>query len=349
MNTNYVVSVYSDSSRTNRVQLAQSKNGKALLYHQLNKNDYNIYYTLECDSSSRCEGQLISELSEKIELTEGVTFSFYISREDPWEFTINASTKRLNIWARGQKAISTSLNGNADKYENFYIVDNDVYGFTVKGEIGDVINVGCIGLIEKDSSKLSFESDTKFKLNGPILTGYLKKDVVNEICYGLEKETYDDEDDSLVFGTGVILTKIAYAYIAYSDGTKITDDQKDEIFPSGMIAHIVGSSELNQQRLCVTFPKEKVFAQFEDVEDIVFTYQLVKQSVSGNGLNLYEPQIRGVLYPRITGRDSITAFVPQSIISDKINFNLMTMNGFPQMYVVECDTYPLCSFDNLEK
>ena len=348
LNTNYVVSVYSDSSRTNRVQLAQSTNGKALLYHQLSRNDYTIYYTLECDSST-CDGQLNSELSEKIEITEGVTFSFYVSREDPWEFIINASTKKLNVWARGQKSIITHLNGNAEKYENFYIVDNDVYGFTVKGEIGDVINVGCIGLIERDSSKLSFESDTKFILNGPILTGYLKKDVVNEICYGFEKATNEDEDEKLVFGTGVILTKIAYAYIAYNDGTKITDDQKDEIFPSGMVAHIVGSSEINQQKLCVTFPKEIVFAQFEDVEDIVFTYQIVKESSTANGLNLYEPQIRGVLYPRITARDSITAFVPQSIISERINYNLMAMNGFPQMYVVECDNYPLCSFDNLEK
>ncbi len=49
MNTNYVLSIYSNSSKTNRVQLAQSLNGKTLLYHQIKEDDQYIYCKLEWD------------------------------------------------------------------------------------------------------------------------------------------------------------------------------------------------------------------------------------------------------------------------------------------------------------
>ena len=100
-NTNYVLSVYSDQYKT-RVQLAQSLNGKTLLYHQLKKNDKYIYYSIECDKVS-CSGDLSSEFLNKISLSEGDMFSYYISGSQSWEFSINSGSSKTNIWARGQK------------------------------------------------------------------------------------------------------------------------------------------------------------------------------------------------------------------------------------------------------
>ncbi len=351
MNTNYVLSVYSDTSKKNRVQLAQSLNGKTLLYHQFKEDDQYIQYTLECDTDS-CSGSLHTTFSEKIELSEGNTFSFYVSGTQAWEFLIYSSSSKTNIWARGQKQITTNLReSNVEKYDNFYISSNTMSGtdFTVKGEVGDFINVGCIGFIENSNTELSYESNTKLEVDGPIITGFLKRYNVETVCYPFENKGIGDESETLIFATGTILTKIAYAYIMYNNGKKITDDKKDEIFPSGIIAHVTSVAEVNEQKLCVTFPKEKIFSQFEDIDNIVFTYQLVKETTKKSGINLYEPQIRGVFYPRMTIRDSLTAFTAQSIDSNKINYNVMTMNGFPQMYVVDCNNYPLCPLDDYEK
>ena len=80
--TNYVVSVYSDSSRTNRVQLAQSFNGRTLLYHQLSRNEYTVYCTIECDSND-CSGIYNTDFSSSIELQEGDVLNYYVSNTDP--------------------------------------------------------------------------------------------------------------------------------------------------------------------------------------------------------------------------------------------------------------------------
>ena len=350
-NTNYVLSVYSDSEYKTRVQLAQSHNGKTLLYHKLNINDKYVYYSIECDPSS-CSGDLSSDFLDKIILSEGDTFSYYVSGNKPWEFFLNSESTKTNVWARGQKQIRTTLNeGNVEKKENYYIVSSTMSdtSFTVEGEVGDFINVGIIGF-DYNNNKKYYESSKKIMVNGPVFTGFLKKDLLEKACYGLQYSSNGDEsDDHNVYGTGIILTKIAYSYVESNDGMEYIDNFNDGFFPSGMMAHILFTSEINNQKICFTFPNGKSFTQYEDLEEIVFTYQLVEESIQNKGLNLYEPQMRGIMYPRVSLRNSNTAFIAHSIDSNKINFNLIATNGFPQLYVIDCDNYPLCSLDNLEE
>ena len=353
--TNYVVSVYSDSSRTNRVQLAQSFNGRTLLYHQLSRNENTVYCTIECDSND-CSGNYNTDFLSSIVLQEGDVLNYYVSSTDPWEFSLNSDTDKSNVWARGQKTIKTSLSTNSEKQEtgNFYIVSRNMrnVAFSVQGEVGDFINVGLIGYNGKSEIEMKYESNTKIIVNGQTLTGFLKKGTLETICYKLQKLKEEEGDAEItVFGTGIILTKIAFAYILDDSGEQYVDDLTldDTVLPSGIVAHILPASQVNRQNLCITFPKEKTFSQFEDIEEIVYTYHLVKGSKTNTGINLYEPQLKGILYPRITLRESNTAFIAHSIDSEKINFNMNAMDGFPQMYVIDCDNYPLCSLDNLEK
>ena len=163
--TNYVVSVYSDSSRTNRVQLAQSFNGRTLLYHQLSRNENTVYCTIECDSND-CSGNYNTDFLSSIVLQEGDVLNYYVSSTDPWEFSLNSDTDKSNVWARGQKTIKTSLSTNSEKQEtgNFYIVSRNMrnVAFSVQGEVGDFINVGCIGFIE---NSMYLCSEKKMKNN----------------------------------------------------------------------------------------------------------------------------------------------------------------------------------------
>ena len=96
LNTNYVVSVYSDSSRTNRVQLAQSFNGRTLLYHQLSRNEYTVYCTIECDSND-CSGIYDTGFSSSIVLEEGDVLNYYVSNTDPWEFSLNSNSDKSKV------------------------------------------------------------------------------------------------------------------------------------------------------------------------------------------------------------------------------------------------------------
>ena len=230
--------------------------------------------------------------------------------------------------------------------------------FEIKPQVGDFINIGCLGFTkDQKMGTENYESNSKLIINGPKISGYLKKGVIDQICYQMESKIEepseheeDFENDNVIFGSGVIFTKIANSFMAYLNGEKVSDDKKDELFSLGIISNIISPSDVKEQKFCMSFP-DKSFIQYNTIEEILFSFQLVQESSKYNGFNLYEPQINGVFYPRLIMKDSKVAFIPQYNYNsyDKINYNLMTINGFPKMHVIDCDNYPLCSFEEIDK
>ena len=95
-------------------------------------------------------------------------------------------------------------------------------------------------------------------------------------------------------------------------------------------------------KVCIAIPKSN---EFNEVNEVVFVYQLEKETEKD--FSLYEPQLNGVLYPRAILKGSKTAFISQNNgIFKKKSLNLISLSGFPKMYVIECDNYPLCNYDD---
>ena len=351
---NYILSAYSDSGRNKRIQLAQSLNGITKLYLSPNQIKGNIYIKLEC-SQSPCKGFIEFSYSERIDLEEGETLSYYVTNENKlMKFSLNPnkSSEISNIWARGQLEVNTTINLNNStnyiKKDNYYIIKQsiDKINFIVEGNSGDFINVGFIGYKkEKKTGKKFYNSNTILTVDENVITAYLEKETVERFCYPIQTRKCIDKIEPL-FGTGIIFTKIAYSFKRDKNGTNLDDHTENNLFPLGSLSHIIYSHEINNQEICFSFPPKK-FNQFTDIKEIILTYQITRGLSSHKGLNLYEPQLNGVFYPRFLKKNEKISFIPQNDgIFTKMTYNLMSMMGFPKMSIVDCDNYPLCELDN---
>ena len=350
----YVLSAYSDNSKIKRIQLGQSLKGDIYLYLSLKDFSENIYMEIECPSDNTdCTGQLIYSFTEKIELKEGKPCAYYVNRDnEELIFNIDISSKVYNVWARGQYHINTKFNTNnlnqikktIENCGDFYIMDERMSSissveFSVKPTKGDFINVGFMGFNKNNN----YDSNVNIEMDGPSLTGYLERNSLDEVCYTLNEN--DATEDELVLGNGVIFTKIGYSYIAYLNGDEYLSDQ---IYTSGFIKNgIYFPEEIEERKLkiCIKIPDSKRYPQYKNVNQMVFVYQLEK--TKENKLTIYEPQLNGVLYSRSIKTKSKTAFIAQNNgVFGRMSLNLMSLSGFPKMYVIDCDNYPLCNYDD---
>ena len=378
---NYVLSAYDSDKKTPRIQLAQSFNGVSKLYISKKYFNTQIFLDLECSDYNSCSGTIKAEEFVKIPLYDGEQISYYINGpEETIEFVLNCDSPISNVWARGQLKISTSLNIDIDNKkiynENYYIVEKSMtdVDFSVKGQFGDYINVGLIGYTknrfsdtesDKESDIVSdiepdkeFDENVYYKPNSNIyvdeytITGYLKKGVLDQVCYSLELRNNYEETPSLIIGTGIIFNKIACSYSTYKNGIRTDNSQvkENDLFSQGILHQSINGSELNDVRICVYFPSEIISPEYKDLEEIVYTYQFTSAGSNENKLHIYEPQLNGVFYTRVGARFLKNAFIaqnsPQITKKESVDFYMMELFGFPAMTVVECENYPLCSLDD---
>ena len=363
--TNYVVSLYYDEERTKRIQLAQSLNGHAILVDKIDE-PRKLYITIECDYFATCEGVWKYGSDDMLDIDEGVSFGFYVQEDKKkWEFLIKKSNIEniVNVWVNGHKEITTYLVGvNQEGYkekDNKFIIHEKVENATliVNANPGDFINVGVIGLEQDEKAQGNFfNSKNPIEVNGPTITGYLHKDYIEQICYPLQlKDEKYEKKQKLIFGTGMVLTKIAHTYISpdYAHKEEDTELGNDNGLKNGKLANIFNTQDLKGHNLCVTFPKDES-NRYQDLEEIIFTYQLVMASTMNNGINIYQPQIKGLFYRRMTIQNSVAVFLPHTFdtsldhLGGKINLNIMTRKGFPEMYVFTCKNYPICDTNYLK-
>ena len=347
---NYILSAYSDISRKNRIQLAQSYNVQTKLYLTPGqKIDDVIYFDLEC-SKYPCYGRIENSYSNNIDLEEGETLNYYVSNsnlEMKFSLTSKENSDISNVWARGQLGITTELNLSTIKkeIENYYIINQKMnkQEFIVRGTIGDYINVGFIGFKDGNLGKEKYYiSQTNLIVDEDVITGYLKKGSLDKVCYPILMRD-NPSNEVNIYGTGIISTKIAYSFISHKNGTNITSPL-EAINKEGYIVSHISSKRIDDHYFCVTFPPDKnEFKQFNSINEIVFTYQIT-QGLTQNSFNIYEPQIRGIFYPRVIKKDSKIALIPQNNGEfEKMNMDLLASSGFPKMTIVQCDNYPICS------
>ena len=349
----YVISAYSDDKYSNRIQLAQSQIGKATLV--VSPDDYDDKTYIQIDCSETCSGSGKYEFSEKIELIDSEPINYYVNKNKKIDFTFKFQGIAANVWARGQFEIKSyfddnSLNKNKKRIDNYfdsYIVkkdeydDDNEYNFSVEAKQGDFINVGFVSYTREINN--NYYSKDNFKNDGPVLTGFLKKNILESICYNLDFPK--NVDDNSAIATGIIFTKIAktYTYSINEDSGEEMEDSSPNDISSGFIKNYVSDPIT---KYCISFPDESQY-NYEKVEDIVFTFHIeyLKEKV----YIPKEPQLNGILYPRAIKRNAKVAFISYKDKSiEKMYLNLNSLRGFPKMYVYECENYPLCFFQDSE-
>lgn len=337
---NYVISIYSENERENRIQLAQSfyKNSILFLTQEQVKSQI-IYANIEC-SLTPCSYNLSIIPQEKILLEEGEQLYYYVTKENTkMEFEINLKSEKANIWSRGAYDIKNTLSTNSyigDSNKHYFILEDkkdEKINFEVTGTIGDIINVGSNGYSEDKSNKQIIVDEES-------MTVFLKKFSLEKACFDFR--TREDISEKLyIFLEGTIKTNILQI-TTEKDGQEI--DKETELYTNGKISHSYLTNEMNENEICFSFPNQRIYPQYENIEEIVFNFHLTMGKYKEKGLYFNEPLINGKLYPGNLLEGQLTAYIGLMPLKDysEINYNLFNKNGSSQLYIYNCDNYPLC-------
>ena len=333
----YVMSAYDSTSKKKRIQLSKSHNDELLLYLSCDQFDDKIYLDIECSDNENCNGEYRYNFTNEIELVDGLPINYYINEDsETLVFSINFKLDIANVWARGQKEIITYTNidyskkGKIGNFGEIYIFKKKEkkLTFNVTGEKGDYINVG---FVEYNNENKIFISE--LQLDGPILTGYLERNTLNEICYQIK----NSEENYHIKGTGIIFTKFANSYYNINDEFKTSNIISSGYFDTGAIT----SDILKDSQICINFP-EKSLSEYDNINEIIYTFQMEK--IEKKNYITQEPQLNGILYSRTLIQDSTVAYISHKDENfKKMTLSLNSIEGFPKMYVIKCENYPLCS------
>lgn len=255
-----------------------------------------------------------------IELTYGEQYTYYVTSDNKkMNFLINGlsfdeypsdqTNFRISIWARGNKNVTSQLEGgNFTKHSRYngYIIQlkerkDYNYFLTVEGTIGDLINVGAIDI---GSEKNRFEYDIEY-------TGFLKRDILDQItfCINIACDIYSYS----------VLYVNAYDY------------NKSEI------KYEIDKLEYKRY-VTIYLPK--------DLDELFFSFHyLTYESVSVEKIT-YSLRT-GNNYEMLIGKSYTFGFIPKWIAENYnyITYNIFQIEKNIEAFILSCDNYPMCLYD----
>ena len=320
-NYKYAISYYQqDSTFTNRTQLSKLSNNP-ILYLNKEQIQKGFYLTIECYINKCNEYSITIYPLEFCEIELGQQYTYYITEENRiMNFVVTGaslinkailkdSINTINIWARGNKVISSKLEGsNVEKHSNnnAYIVkleDNGEYKYNleIQGTVGDLINIGSIYIKGKDHNICqNYDISTEFEK-----VGFLKKNINEEICYKVS----DYKDDIHVISIDNISTEIPI-YKYWNQTNKY---------------------------ICVNLPNK--------TNELFFILQNIYYDDSTN--QQYYSIFSGYNYHSSIEKGIMIGYIPMTIEEDFnfLTYQIFVENMYSNVSIVPCDNYPFCVID----
>ena len=327
--TNYIISFYQDSQFKKRTQLSQSFNSESELFlNEAQLKSGQIFFSVDCDKYPCSYKYQISEQENiEINLEERNSYTYYVTEEtremnfiihgkpELPENTIFKGNNVLTIWAKGNKEITSELDAkNKEKHSelNAYLVkleklEEFSYNFKVKGEIGDLINVG-LSFFDGTFHNLFYDA-----INGNTkeISGFLKKNTKDMNCFKIKK--INNKEEGFISFTNynnfdIDLMTVASAFI----------------------------EDTNYFKRCLSL---------SDTNEGFYSFQYIIQN-NAKSANIYPPQILGTEYSRLIKEGDIIQLIPIKPDYDfnYITYNINIRHGkLINAYINSCETYPLCN------
>ena len=159
---NHIISYYQEEDLKERKQLSQSIKDTTIMWLNKAQIEKEFYITIECAKKS-CSFKVNIDKKEKAELYLNEQYTYYVTEENQkMDFILKYSEidydQKLKyyvaVWVRGNYKIESKLSGqekeNDIKTYAYYRVEfdddfkNSEYSLNIKGEIGDLVNVGVV-------------------------------------------------------------------------------------------------------------------------------------------------------------------------------------------------------------
>ena len=345
----------------NRLQIGQKGDGANVTMwitkEQFENNKF-FYTTVECQvkDGGRCNYEVDFIGYKYISIDSCIfTYNYYVSAKNKkMTFAINndigissTSDQILTLYANGGKKIKLTLGnciGDTCKQYDFRtgaaittkIQKHNFFELTVEAEEGDYISVGSKVTLPDGKS---YEND--LKPNNYQLTGYLKKGVLDRECYSIP-----DKYDDISYIVGMFYNNAAEIYFNDQNFNEIAGTKETITKGYYSYVHYHKKSPFNLRKyICVRFPDSNNYIN----ENLVYSLQLTQPTEKVGLLNIYGPQLKGNIYPRIIPRGSTVFFNGANLNSNKkmneLLYNMIALEGLPIMYIYKCQNYPKCDFD----
>ena len=327
---NHIISFYQqDSKFVKRTQLSQSLNYETELFLNKDQMKNEFYFTVECDKYPCSYKYIISKKDNiEINLEDRYSYTYYVTEETKdMSFIIKGNPELtsnyrmvgknvVTVWAKGNKKIISELNAkNAVKNSEFeaYLVTLEevgpfMYNFKVKGEVGDLINIGVSFF---DGTYHNFYYNT---VSGNIkeFSGFLKKGIKEVNCFKIEKATPGEENED--------------GFISFTNNNNYDIDLMS-------ITTLFGDNRYFKRCLSIL-----------DADEGFYSFQFIGQN-NENSANIYPPQIIGKEYTRYILEGDTIQIIP---IKPDYDYTFMTFKiniGHGKKinaFINSCKTYPLC-------
>ena len=343
-----------EDCKTNRKQIGQSgRSEKAHLWikkEQLENRD-TFYISVQCQEGRTCSYDIEFTGYEFPQIRSAIfVHNYYVSKENQvMSFRINntldlseTSDQVLTLYATGGKKISLSLShciGGCKQY-NFKtgaaittkIPKHLYFELKVTAEEGDYISIGS-KITGSDGKSL----ENTLNPNEYQFTGYLRKDLLEKECYTLPNVRYSDS----FYLSAVFYNSIAEIYFKDADFKDIKRDY--ETVTRGFYSYVHNSENDNRKYLCIGIPRSTEYT----IYDLPYSLQMTDPTKNVGLFNIYAPQLRGVIYPRIIPKGGVVFFNAANLNSDTkpVIYNVLSTIGYSKMYMYKCTSYPFCQFD----
>ena len=314
--------------------------------------DKKIYICAHCQKENcSYKAEFFEESEASIDISK--QYNYYISEENKeMNFVLknNFNYQYSNnyyfiIWIKGSLPSKANFISNINilAERNFannghiFIVKNiDNYKLNIHAEKEDYISIGS-NVVDGGKSK-------ELKVNDLETFGYLKKGIIEEMCFPIEKSGILKEANDMVYITGLLYTKIAKIY--FKDEYNVKSGERQIL--DGNIIEISFYDEIKGNSFCISIINNE---DLYNANEVVFSLQLVSHKYNNYNQFLYQPQLPGMIYPHILLKDEIAVFTGMNSHSDtkEINYNMKSITGFPKMYFYYCEEYPNCIYDDEKK
>ena len=336
-NSNLLLSYYQqDSDFKNRKQFSQNSYGNAFIWLNKDQIKNEFYFSIESPMQKSNNYTLSILLKETAELSLDEQYTYYVSEENKqMNFSIvndlnseDITQNLISIWAKGNKNINSLINipdnSQMQKHQkyNAYIIFSEEfnkisYNFNITGEVGDMINVGSILFAPQDfiiSNKLYGDQEIE-------LTGFLKKNFIDTVCYKFKKINSFFEHAS---------------YVIYDNVENLEESQQYNYNLEGY------------DLKCVGFPENTMA---EEIFYSIYFTPLENNNTEIKRINKFSPiQLPGFNYKKYLQNGETIGLVP-IMPDDDFSFLTYYVNLFKGKLKVEmytCENYPLCNIDELQ-
>ena len=312
--------------------------------------DNELYLCIQCRNEENCEYNIDIIQDNYCRLSLNQQYSYYVNKENiEMDFLFTGSNnlqlKQLEnvnsmayFWAKGKDKLDLNfISNDAIIYSYDYgkitfteYSSEKEYFFQINSKEGDYISIGSIIIDGKESSE-------NLKINDFEIIGLLTKDN-DEICFPID-QNYNSGNNNNLRINGNIFTKKAKSYFKDSGNEfqtkKIENGFIDEHVP------IDKYSEGKSISFCLShlLDNEKSF--------VIFSLQLIVNNNDYSQL-IHSPQIPGIIYYHYLNKGEISVFQGMTPNKDskEINFNMKSIEGFPELFFDECQDFPNCIYDS---